>query len=311
MMAIATKPAMSQTFKVTSWSESKPVSHQASDLLSPVASAKYFTDLPTQTYQLSQLNQEKFCQDFPENSRCQETTPDFETIPVPALPPAPPATSPDSPEDNSQNNSGQKSGWAIVPEISTLGLGGQIVRKITPQINARVGINAFGMNADVDSEDVEYDGDLDLFNVSTIIDIHPSKSSGFKISGGAVFNNNKIAGTAITEETITIGDQEFANNVVESTDVDIEITRSVAPYVGIGWGNAVKDDQGVGFWFNLGVMFGGSPKVEVTPNFGEGATEAEKAQTNEAVQEEEKEVEDNLAFVNIYPVASLGISYQF
>jgi hypothetical protein len=259
------------------------------------------------------LNQEKFCQDFPENSQCKETTPNpnIETIPVPELPPAPPATSPDSPEENSQSDIGQKSGWAIVPEISTLGLGGQIVTKIIPQINARVGINAFGINADVDSEDVEYDGDLDLFNVSTIIDIHPSKSSGFKISGGAVFNNNKIEGTAIAEDTITIGDQEFANNVVESTDVDIEITRNVAPYVGIGWGNAVKEDKGVGFWFNLGVMFGGSPKVKVTPNFADGATPEEQAQANEAVEEEETEVEDNLAFVSIYPVVSLGISYQF
>ncbi len=322
--AIAAKPAMSQENKINnspkipniaSLPASKRISTKAIDLLSPVELPQYFTDIQTRNYKLGQLNLEQFCQDFPYNSKCRGTTPGVESpssIPVPVPPPAPPAPSTPS-EDNSSSGSGdgQKTGWAFVPEISTLGVGGHVVRKLIPQINARVGLNLFGLNADVDSEDVEYDGDLDLLNISTIIDIHPSKNSGFKISGGAIFTNNKIEGTATTEDTIIIGDEEFESNVVESTDVDIEITRNVAPYLGIGWGNAVAANKGFGFWFNLGVMFGGSPDIEVTPNFGEDATEEQKNQANEAVKEEEKEIEDNLAFISIYPVASLGISYQF
>ena len=58
-------------------------------------------------------------------------------------------------------------------------------------------------------------------------------------------------------------------------------------------------------------MFGGSPDIEVTPNFGADATQEQRDLANEAVEEEEEEIEDNLAFISIYPVASLGISYQF
>lgn len=324
LMALVAKPALSQeiTTKVTSQSRSVPVSTKAIDLLSSeIALQKYFIDINTKTYKIGQLNLEQFCQDFPNNSKCQGTTtpgtPSTETdsesnpIPVPVPPPAPPTAPSEAGEVESPSRVSQKTGWAIVPEISTLGLGGHVVKKIIPQVNARVGINAFGINVDVDGEEVEYDGDLDLFNVSTILDLHPSKNSGFKLSAGAIFANNNIEGTAITEDTITIGNEEFENDVVESTDVEIEITRDVAPYLGLGWGNAVADNKGFGVWFNLGVMFGGSPDVEVTPNFNENATQEQRAEANEAAEDEEEEVEDNLAFIGIYPVASLGISYQF
>lgn len=57
-----------------------------------------------------------------------------------------------------------------------------------------------------------------------------------------------------------------------------------------------------GFSANLGVMFAGSPKVELTApdNIPAGDVEAER-----------KQLEDDLDWLNIYPVLSLGLSYQF
>ena len=42
--------------------------------------------------------------------------------------------------------------------------------------------------------------------------------------------------------------------------------HSVAPYLGIGYGNVWT--KGVNFYFDLGVMFQGSPKVSLTVNCG-------------------------------------------
>ncbi|MCC0176129.1 hypothetical protein I4641_03930 [Waterburya agarophytonicola K14] len=328
IMAIAAKPAMSQKIggdstdlqrlNVASLPKSAGISTKAIDLLSPVELSKYFTDIETRNYQLGQLDLEKFCQDFPYNSKCRGTTPGIETrpnsIPVPVPPPTPPEGS-----NRSSDSNGQKSGWAIVPEISTLGLGGHVVRKIIPQINARVGINTFGFGFEIedDSSDISanYDVDLSLFNVSTIADIHPFKSSGFKLSGGLIFGSNDIEGTATVDEQIEVGDVIFNADELGSVDVDIEVTRDVAPYLGIGWGNAVAANKGLGFWFNLGVMFGGSPEIEVTPNVNQNLPEAQRAEVearvNEEIDDEVAEIEDDLAFIDIYPVVSLGISYQF
>lgn len=326
IMALIAKPAMSQEMEIQNtqlgWktvflATTENTSTKAEDLLLPeLTLARYFTDTATRSYQLAQLNLEQFCQDFPDNSQCRGTNPEGETspnsIPVPVPPPAPPEG---AAEQSDRTSLGNKSGWAIVPEISTLGLGGHVVTRITPQINARVGINAFGLGLEIDDEtsdiSANYDADLKLFNVSTIADYHPFRSSGFKFSGGLVFNNNNVEGTATTDEEIEIGDVTFDASELGSVDVDVEVTRSVAPYLGIGWGNAVAANQGLGFWLNLGVMFGGSPEIEITPNINDNVPQSTVDEINTAVAEEEKDVEDELDFISIYPVGSLGISYQF
>jgi hypothetical protein len=104
-------------------------------------------------------------------------------------------------------------------------------------------------------------------------------------------------------------------NELATLDADIEINNSVAPYIGIGGGNAVGEGKGLGFWWNLGVVFGGSPEVELNSNVSEETPEAIREEVEEAadniLEEEEEELEDELEFINIYPVVSLGLSYQF
>ena len=345
---IAAKPVVSQNIvnnndskesNVALLSTSDRVSNKAIDLLSPLALSKYFTDIQTRTYQLAQQNLEKFCQDFPYNSKCTGTTPGVEpnSIPVPVPPPAPPEGS----SDNSTSSSGQKSGWAIVPEISTLGLGGHVVKKIIPQVNARVGINAFSLGLDdaIDT-DVDYEADLNLLNVSTLLDIHPIKRSGLRLSGGLIFGNNNFDGSADVSELVIEGleEQEELNEEVIETlegidnlanvDAEVDVANGVSPYLGIGGGNAVAEGKGFGFWWNLGVVFSGSPDInlntdlaseEVRASFEDSEFEEQvdriieetEDSLDDVVDGEEDDIQDSLDFVDIYPVLSLGISYQF
>ncbi|MGF1542622.1 MAG: hypothetical protein ACFCU5_19620 [Pleurocapsa sp.] len=264
------------------------------------------TDL-TFDYHLAQAirDLEKFCTNYPYNSQCRDRpqpNTEVETRP--------------SPESTSSQTGVPKTGWAIVPEISTLGLGGSVVRRITPSFNARAGVNAFGLGFDIKDTDATYEADLNLFNVSTLVDYHPIKSSGLRLSGGLIFGNNTVEGTATPtleggEETITIGNQRFNVNELVSVDADFDITNSVSPYLGLGWGNPVFGNKGLGFWANLGVVFGGSPEVNLTPNLAANVSNEVEQAINEAVARETKELEDEIAFISVYPVVSLGLSYQF
>lgn len=294
---------------------SKPVLAQQPEIKSANSVSIKAADLLTKSDRLiknkmAQLDLEQFCQEFPYNSRCT-TQPGMETVPVPVPPPAP------SSEDNTVSTTeNPKSGWAIVPEISTLGLGGSLVKQVSPQFNARVGVNAFGFGYDLEETDITYDSDLNLFNVSTLADIHPFKSSGLRISGGLIFGNNNIEGTATPTsvngiEEITVGDRTFTADQIGSVDAEADVTSNVAPYLGIGGGNPVAEGRGLGFWWNLGVMFGGSPDVTVTPNVAEGIPDDVRQEIEAAAEEEEKKLEDEINFVGFYPVASLGLSYQF
>ena len=305
----------SQLASVTSPSLAENVSTRAIDLLlsspqEPLIDNKLSSDQLAQR----ELDLEKFCQNYPHNSQCTEANPANapgakERSPNPIVPPA---------TSNQGSNSRQKSGWAIVPEVSTLGFGGNIVRKITPNFNARVGVNAFGLGIDIEETDLDFEGDLNLFNVSTIIDVHPFKRSGFRFSGGLIFSNNNFDGTTDISEELTeniplietLNLNDFAN-----IDADIDINNSVAPYLGIGGGNAVGEGKGLGFWWNLGVVLGGPPEVKLTSNISDEIPEViqDEVETaaNEILEEEEEDLENELGFLNIYPVVSLGLSYQF
>ena len=323
---IAPKQNSSKKVSLTSSSIGKNVSTRATDLLLSNSHKSSADNLLT-TDQLAQreLDLTTFCQNYPYNSRCKEIRPSnapgsIERSPIPVPVPSPANSSQDS-------SSRQKSGWAIAPEASTLGFGGHIVRKITPNFNARVGVNAFGFGIDIEETDLDFEGDLNLFNVSSIIDLHPFKRSGFRISGGLIFGDNNFDGTADISEEVAeeLGEVEIEGqsinvsdlgiNELATLDADIEINNNVAPYIGIGGGNPVGEGKGLGFWWNLGVVLGGSPEVELDSNVSEETPEAIREDVEEAadniLQEEEEELEDELDFINIYPVVSLGLSYQF
>ena len=211
-----------------------------------------------------------------------------------------------------RRNSSNGSGWAISPDVSTLGIGGMVTKSLTPNLNARLGINGFSIGADVEETDVTYDADLKLFNVSTLVDFYPFKGGGFHLTGGLVFQDNKIEGRGeITNGEITIGDETFTSNELGSVDAEVSFSNSVAPYLGIGFGNAVKPERRIGFSINLGVMFAGEPEVSLEPNFGPAATPQVQQEINEAIDNEKSELEDDINGFNIYPVLSLSLSYQF
>lgn len=297
------------------------VSTQAQDLLPP-SFGDQFTRATQARKQLAQreLDLDQFCQNYPYNSKCSGATPAAEPgvesnpveIPVPQV---------------ESSTADAKSGWAIVPEVSTLGLGGSIVRKITSNFNARIGANAFGTGIDINETEFDYEGDLNLFNVSTLIDIQPFKSSGFRLSAGLILGNNDIEGTADVSDRVAdeLGEVELNGenidirdlniNNLATIDADIDLNQDVAPYVGIGGGNAVGASKGLGFWWNLGVVFGGSPEATVTSNFSaeipaELREEVETA-ADRTLENEEEDLNDELDLLGVYPVVSLGLSYQF
>lgn len=245
------------------------------------------------------INLEEFCKVYPLNSRCAPTQP---------VTPQPP-----QPTQETTQTGPTTSGWGVTPEISTLGIGATVTKSITPNLNAKLGVRGFGTNANISESEIDYDAKLNLFSVSTLVDYHPWKNSGFRLTGGLVFQDNNIEGTgkSNSNQKIQIGDQEYTSDQLGSVKAKVSFPNSVAPYLGIGWGNAVKPGNRWSFSANLGVMFTGSPKVNLTPQFGAAATTDIQNQIQADVEKERQQLENDLKWLNIYPVLSLGLSYQF
>jgi len=255
------------------------------------------------------LDLDVFCKSYPLNSRCTERS----TPSKPQRGESKP-TQESKPTEEMSQTSVKTRGWAITPEISTLGVGATVTKSITPHINAKVGINGLGISRDVTVSNVDYKANLNLFNVSTLVDYLPWKNGGFHLTGGLVFQDNNLEGTGKPKNGVTIninGKDYNSKTVLTSLNAKVSFENSVAPYIGLGWGNAVKPGKRWGFSANLGAMFSGSPKVSLTPGFGKDATDAIKAEINSNIEAERKKQESDLNWLNIYPVFSLGISYQF
>jgi hypothetical protein len=255
------------------------------------------------------LDLDVFCKSYPLNSRCTERS----TPSKPQRGESKP-TQESKPTEEMSQTSVKTRGWAITPEISTLGVGATVTKSITPNVNAKLGINGLGISRDVSLSDVDYKANLNLFNVSTLADYHPWKNGGFRLTGGLVFQDNNIEGTGKPKNgvTIRINNKDYnSKTVLTSLNAKVSFENSVAPYIGLGWGNAVKPGKHLGFSANLGAMFSGSPKISLTPGFGPDATPALRAEINSNIEAERKKQESDLNWLNIYPVFSLGISYQF
>lgn len=197
---------------------------------------------------------------------------------------------------------------AATVDLGTTGLGLHLTAPLAPQLNARVGLNYASYSYDGNTSDVDYDFKLKLATVDALLDYHPF-ASGFRVSGGVVYNGNKIEANAKPKNgSYTLNGRAYPSALVGKLDGNIDF-RKAAPYLGIGWGNAVQA-TGWGFGMDLGVTFQGSPKTSLT-NSGCTAPALVCAQLASDVAAENAKLADEVKDFKLYPVVRVGVSYRF
>jgi len=195
--------------------------------------------------------------------------------------------------------------WAIGAKAGTLGLGGELTTDIVPQLNVRGSVQWFGLEVDRGFEDIDYELDLDLLSPLLLLDWYPFGGS-FRLSGGILFNESDVGLRAMPGEPVEIGGTTYTPAEVGTLTGRSDFNR-IAPYIGIGWGNAVGRSKRLGLAMDAGVAFIGSPGVNLSAT-GPIASDP-TFQANLA--EEEDEIEDDLSDFRFYPVLSLSLYYCF
>ena len=179
----------------------------------------------------------------------------------------------------------------------TTGLGADYGFDIAPTLGGRVGLSAMNFNTHIDTSDVRYDAKAKVLTGSLLLDWSPL--GPFRISGGFMPNNNKIdlngQPTSLTAP-IPPG---------SSLSGQVKPETSFAPYLGVGYGNVWT--KGINFYFDLGVMFQGTPEVSLSLNCGT-ATTAQCAAAQTRVEEERRRVQEKVDKYKYYPVANIGLT---
>ncbi|MFZ5524137.1 MAG: FecR family protein [Pseudomonadota bacterium] len=207
--------------------------------------------------------------------------------------------------DDQEMYAESKSGTALTGKIGTLGLGAELNLGISENFSARFGVNGFNYKYNANSASVNYDFKMQLQTASAIADWYPF-SGGFRTSGGLFYNNNKFGLTGKpTGGTFTIGNTTYPSGDISSLQADVSF-NTVAPYLGIGWGNPVATGKGLGITTDIGVLLQGSPKVNMV------VTCATTCNTLQADADAERiKLQNDMSNLKWWPVASIGISYQW
>src|SRR3569833_2221408 len=130
-------------------------------------------------------------------------------------------------------------------ELGTTGIGAHIVVPVNEQLNARFGINALNYNYSTTANSTDYDFKLRLQTFDALLDYYPAAAGSFRVTGGLAYNNNKIDGTAKQRAggTYTFNGTTYSSASAGAVSGTVEFNK-VAPYHGIGKGNAVAKNKG-------------------------------------------------------------------
>ena len=190
---------------------------------------------------------------------------------------------------SAQSDNGVKMGLfnhlSVGVSASTLGYGFDIAMPVSPYLTLRGGVDimpSITFNTDVDVEvadfsyysSIDLEGDIKRTQTYVLSNIYPFKRSSFFLSAGAYFGGAKVVGAkgrtddqdlldkiqAGKEAGIIIGDYTLPFDKDGSVTGSIEV-KKVRPYVGLGFGRSVPYRR-IGFAFELGVQFHGTPQVK-------------------------------------------------
>ncbi len=194
---------------------------------------------------------------------------------------------------------------ALSVNIGTLGPGVALSYQFDDRFAARLGLNRWSRSDEVEADGIRYDFELDLDTKFALLDWRPAAGT-FRVSGGLVSNGNSIAGSAPTRGVVNIGGNDYDLSQAGELRSELDFDSS-APYLGIGWDwlRPADGKRGFGASLDLGVLFQGSPSVELSQR---GGTQRIDQADLDA---EEENIERELDDFDYYPVIAAGVVYYF
>ena len=198
--------------------------------------------------------------------------------------------------------SGQSVGGGLRPSTPGFEPGSLITERFGIRALANSGSIAF----DYGPAGIRYDGKLHFGTSFLLADWHPY-ATGFRLSGGLAYNNQRLAGPARPGSgTISIDGTRYSSAQLGS----LATFSRATPYFGVGWGLAPRAGSRLYFSADLGVTYQ-RPSAALTGNCGAALPAVICAQMQGDLRAEESEYREAADEVRFYPVISVGFGLRF
>lgn len=204
---------------------------------------------------------------------------------------------------------------AVGVGVSTLGYGVHAATSMTDFVALRFNGNFGQMDvpgAELLGENfggIDYDIDADFQSYGLLLDFHPMALSpigaGFVLTGGVYYNQNEFDFTATPTTDVNVGGQNFTadgDRIIGKMTFDTDW----APYIGLGYDGTFQGIVPVSFFLTGGVLFQGSPNVDLT------TTDATfNSSFGPELNAEAQQIEDDASSLEYYPVVAVGVTISF
>ncbi|QOY96244.1 hypothetical protein IM543_10710 [Massilia sp. UMI-21] len=202
-------------------------------------------------------------------------------------------------------------GAAVTADLGTTGAGFHLVVPMESTLNGRFGANYFKHDFEKRSGLVDYQLDGKLASFDVLFDWYVVPHSKFRLTGGVLYNGTRFNAVGVPGAG---GSFSFNGTTYSTTDIGIlkgEVTfRRAAPYLGIGWGNALTPDKRWNFGADIGAFWQGKARVNLIA-YGCTTSNAVCGQLAKDVAVEELRLQDDASDFTVYPVLRASISYSF
>ncbi|MFL6672227.1 MAG: hypothetical protein ACJ8LG_02925 [Massilia sp.] len=200
----------------------------------------------------------------------------------------------------------------ITADVGTTGLGAHIVVPMESYLNGRFGLNYLKHDFNRSSGMVDYNLNGKLQTFDALVDWYPREGNSFRLTGGVVYNGSKFDVKANADK---LG--KFSINGVQYSAADVGVLkgkvdfRKAAPYLGIGWGNALAPAHGSwNFNADLGAFYQGKANVNLA-SIGCTTSQLVCTKLAEDVAAERLRLADEASSYKFYPVLRASVSYRF
>jgi hypothetical protein len=183
-------------------------------------------------------------------------------------------------------------------EVGTTGFGGGANWRFSRHFGIGGAFDYFSYSYNGNIQGNNYDAKLRLMSEPITLNWYPWKDHSFRVSAGVALNQNHLTGTAT-------GNNIDLNGTTYSGTLNLDIKQQVAdPYVAIG-GNLYFDRRHhVSLGTELGVMYTGDPRVNLTANTVPAANPAD-------LQAEQDKVKHYARDAEFWPVLKVSLNFSF
>lgn len=188
----------------------------------------------------------------------------------------------------------------LMPNVSTLGAGVEAGHRMNETWQVRAGINGLSTNYVYHDKDSDLHSRLTLLNGGLTVDYFPF-AGDFYLSGGARLSANKIEGKV---RNLHGKLKSGADVVVDDPLTSFTVKQNtIQPYIGTGYSVKIKD--GVSLNFDLGALYAGTPDLDVN------SRAYKLGFSRRDIRREIERAQNRIAPFKVYPVATVGLKFEF